>query len=34
MSMASYFKTLDQIEDRVMATAAELRQAEKDVTRF
>ena len=31
MSMASYFKTLDQIEDRVMATAAELRQAEKDV---
>jgi hypothetical protein len=31
MSMVSYFKTLGQIEDRVMATAAELRQAEKDV---
>jgi hypothetical protein len=31
MSVASYFKTLGQIEDRVMARAGELRQAEKDV---
>ena len=31
MSMASYFKTLDQIEDRVTARMTELRQAERDV---
>jgi hypothetical protein len=31
MSTASYFKTLGQIEDRVMARTAELRQAERDV---
>lgn len=31
MSISGYFKTLGQIEDRVMARAAELRQAEKDV---
>ena len=32
MSIASYYKTLGQIEDRVMAKTAELRQAEKDVS--
>jgi hypothetical protein len=31
MSTASYFKTLGQIEDRVTARMAELRQAERDV---
>ena len=31
MSMASYFKTLGQIEDRVTARMTELRQAERDV---
>jgi hypothetical protein len=31
MSISGYYKTLGQIEDRVMARAAELRQAEKDV---
>ena len=31
MSISAYFKTLGQIEDRVMATVAELRQAEEDV---
>jgi hypothetical protein len=31
MSMVSYFKTLGQIEDRVTARMAELRQAERDV---
>jgi hypothetical protein len=31
MSIASYFKTLDQIEDRVTARMTELRQAERDV---
>jgi hypothetical protein len=31
MSMVSYFKTLGQIEDRVMARTEELRQAERDV---
>src|ERR1700677_871962 len=32
MSMAAYFKTLGQIEERVRARAADLRQAEKDVS--
>jgi hypothetical protein len=31
MSLSSYFKTLDQIEDRVTARMTELRQAERDV---
>src|ERR1700679_3056736 len=31
MSMAGYYKTLGQIEDRVTARMAELRQAERDV---
>ena len=31
MSVASYFKTLGQIEDRVSARMTELRQAERDV---
>lgn len=31
MSVASYFKTLGQIEDRVTARMTELRQAERDV---
>src|ERR1700727_1384516 len=32
MSLSSYVKTLDQIEDRVTARMTELRQAERDVT--
>jgi hypothetical protein len=31
MSISSYFKTLDQIEDRVTARMTKLRQAERDV---
>ena len=31
MSVASYFRTLGQIEDRVTARMTELRQAERDV---
>jgi hypothetical protein len=31
MSLASYFKTLGQIKDRVSARMTELRQAERDV---
>ena len=31
MSLSSYFKTLDQIEDRVTARMTELRQAERAV---
>ena len=34
MSTASYFKTLGQIEDRVTARMAELRQAERDVALY